>query len=637
MNPGEQRTTLTLSGRPSGGGDFEILGITAGEGNGWVFSAAVLKESLRLWEGVECFIDHALSGRSLRDLAGVCYAPQWNEAAAGVQLALKPGGPSAGLLRELGRQMLEEPAPSPRVGFSADIAFTAHDHEVARIVKIHSLDLVFNPARGGAFLRALNSTAEIDAQSARCQTLIDKEKTGMTNNQTTHEPNLQELPAEPGAEQALRQQMCAYLLDTALTAAHLPVPAAERVRKQFGGRIFDPAELNSAIEDSRALVSELTGALVVQGPGRISGMVSGEDQLTAAVHDLLGAQRPQGLEGVRPARLTGIRELYTGLTGDDAFNGGYYPERAQFASSTASLPGLLKNAMNKLIVARWEELGRSGYRWWENVVSVQHFNSLQPITGVLVGEVTLLPGVEEGAAYTELDVTDSPETGSWSKFGAYVGLTLEMFERDETHRLRLYPQKLASAGLRRISNLVGSVFTANAGVGPTMRDGYAVFESDHHNNLGSEALSAAAWEAASTKIYNQPMLQAGGSGPKQALDAKYLLVPRGLRLTAMQILYPDMEHTLNVFSENLQKGAPGDVITVPEFNDPTDWAAAADPYLAPAVILGERFGVMPEIVVADGEANGALFTNDQIRIKARHFVSVFVADHRPLFKANVAG
>ena len=66
-------------------------------------------------------------------------------------------------------------------------------------------------------------------------------------------------------------------------------------------------------------------------------------------------------------------------------------ERAQFAA-TDDLPGVLKNAMNKLILNQWEELGRSGYRWWEPVVQVEHFNSLQEITGVLVGEVTVLPG-----------------------------------------------------------------------------------------------------------------------------------------------------------------------------------------------------------------------------------------------------
>jgi len=271
------------------------------------------------------------------------------------------------------------------------------------------------------------------------------------------------------------------------------------------------------------------------------------------------------------------------------------------------------------------------------VVSVEHFSSLQAITGVLVGEVTVLPDVGEGEAYTELPISDSSETGTWTKYGGYIGLTLEMFERDETHRLRQYPRKLASAALRRISALVASVFTSASGTGPSMTDGYPVFDAAHHANLGTAALAASSWEAASKAIYNQSMLVgSGGSAPKLALDARYLLVPRDLRLTGMQILYPNWERQAQIFSENLQRGELGDVITVPEFTDANDWAAVADPRLAPGIILGERFGLMPEIFIADNERSGALFTNDELRMKVRHWVSVFVADHRPLYKANVA-
>jgi hypothetical protein len=258
--------------------------------------------------------------------------------------------------------------------------------------------------------------------------------------------------------------------------------------------------------------------------------------------------------------------------------------------------------MNKLIFDQWQELGRSGYRWWEPVVQVDILTRLQEITGVLVGEVTVLPSVAEGAAYTELSVKDSAETGSWLKYGGYVGITLEMFERDERHKLRKYQRKLASAAQRRISNLVGVCFTANSGTGPAMSDGYNVFEAPHHANLGTAALAAASWEAAGKAIYSQPMVVgSGGTAPKLALDARYLLVPRDLRLTAMNLLYPSFAHESNIFSENMQRGQMGDVITCPEFTDANDWAALADPRLAPGIILGERFGVLPEIIIADSD------------------------------------
>ena len=661
----QHRETLTGSGTVNASGSFEILAITAGTGNGWEFSAEVLQASVALWDQAECFIDHSWFGHSIRDLAGHCHSPEWDEEHKGIKLQLKPVGPSGPLLAELGKQVLEEEtAANPNVGFSADVVFTSSGKNVTNILKVLSIDLVMDPARGGAFLRALNSTypqggtmpptsqppvtvEEPAAPPAAVQAapVPAPQAAALQQQLTEDQAAVRELLNETARQQAIEQEaaearqvrlsMCGYLLDSALASSHLPAPVAERVRAQFKDRIFTAPELQAAIEDSRQMLSELTAGQSVHGPN-ISAMFTSEDQISAAIHDLLGAERPEGLQQVNPARLSGIRELYLGMTGDYDFIGGYNPSRVQFATTTASLPGVLKNALNKLIIQKWQELGRAGYRWWEPVVSVEHFNSLQSLTGVLVGEVTLLPSVAEGGPYTELDVSDSPETASWTKYGGYIGLTLEMFERDETHKLRQYPQKLASSGLRRISNLVAAIFTANSGAGPVMSDTKNVFHADH-SNLGTAALGSSSWEAASTAIYGQSMVVAsGGTAPKLALDAKYLLVPRALRLTGMQLLYPNLEHTANIHSENMQRGEYGDVITVPDWTDVTDWAAVADPRLAPAIVLAERFGLMPEIFLADNQLNGALFTNDQIRIKARHFVSIFVADYRPLYKANVA-
>ena len=573
----------------------------------------------------------------MRDLAGACSQPRWDETLNGIRLKITPCGPSARVLQDLAQQQGSKGA-RPHIGFSADLAFSASGEQVTRIEKVYSVDLVAYPARGGGFLppeqtqiHSIKQEEGMESNSIQQAVLAEDGKP-----QTTV-PSTAPTVIDPAtATQEARLSMCDCLLDATLAAAHLPAPLESSLRSRFGGSLFQPSALQTAIREARQLVSDLTGGTVIQGAGRISEMASSEDQINAALCDLLGAGRPQGLEKLQTARLSGIRELYMLMTGDTGFAGGFHPERAQF-STTTNLPALLKNAMNKLILSQWEELGRSGYRWWETVVQVEHFNSLQEITGVLVGEVTVLPSVNEGAAYTELAVKDSEESGLWGKYGGYVGLTLEMFERDETHRLRQYPRKLASAALRRISALVGDIFTANSGTGPEMADTYNVFETSHHANLGTAALTSAAWEAAGKAIYNQPLAVAsGGSAPKQALDARYLIVPRELRLAAMNLLYPSFAHESNIFSENMQKGQMGDVITCPEFTDANDWAAIADPRLAPGIILGERFGVLPEIIIADGETNGALFSNDEIRMKVRHWVSVFVADYRPLFKANVA-
>jgi len=646
----DQTTRVTLeiinpmaeSAEPEG---FLILAISAGVGNGWNFPPDVLRRSIPLWEGVECFIDHSSrddpsGSRSIRDLGGVFSSPAWEDSRQGIRLTLTPIGPAAGVVRSVGREMVEHPGVTvPRVGFSADLVLRGNRdanlegiREVQEIIKILSVDLVHNPARGGAFLQAL-SGGGLPISCMEEGVNLNKEEPAVENQPADIVPTLTDL--------------CGNLLEARLSASSLPMLACEQIRMRFADRVYNPAELNEAVESARQLVAGLSGGSVVQGPGRITAMYDTRDQLQAATDDLFGADRDPRLNGLNPARLSGIRELYLTLTGDVDMHGGYYPERTRLAT-TADFSGLVKNSMNKVIANRWRELGEAGYDWWQRISCVEHFDSLQQITGTLVGTVGDLPEVAERGEYQELVVGDSPETADWKKYGGYIPLTLELIDRDETRKLKAYPRELAAAGLRKISSLVSAVFTANSGIGPNLADGGALFNATAvttaggHKNLLTSALTAAEWDAVCTAVYNQPMLikNASGSygaGPRMAVNPRYLLVPRALQLAAMKILYPSLENTANIYSENMQRGQPGDVITVPEWTDATNWAAACDPRIAPAIFIGERFGIMPEIFLAGDELSPAVFTHDEHRLKVRHFLAVWVNDFRPLHKSNVAG
>ena len=625
-----QRARFALEGTALGGGEFEILAITAGSGNGWQFSEQTLQNSLPCWDGVECFIDHAPAGRSLRDLAGMCSQPSWDATAAGVRLHLRALGPAAELLCTLGGELLATTPPLPRIGFSADVIFTAQGRTVTQVLRVLSVDLVYEPARGGAFVRAIHSLQPDSMEENLTQTT---DSTPLTSGQ----------PSAPLHD--VQQILCSALLEASLQAAHLPEAAAIAIRARFNGGNFEPHELQTALEGARSLVSALTGAAVVQGPGRMRDMFDTHDQLQAAVDDLLGAPRSTELAGLHSARLSGIRELYLLLTGDYDLHGGYFPEHIRLAT-TADFTGLVKNSLNKVVANRWEELGRAGYNWWQRVVNVEHFSTLNQITGTLVGTVGDLPSVAEGAAYTELMIGDSPETASFTKYGGYIPLTLELIDRDETRKLRAYPQELAAAGLRKISKLVADIFTTTSGVGPSLADGGALFNTTAvtsaggHKNLLTTALSAAEWESAASAIYNQPMLVKNasgsyGTGARMAVNPRYLLVPRALQLTGMKILYPSLENAVNIYSENQQRGQPGDVITVPEWTDASDWAAVCDPRIVPGIFVGERFGLLPEIFIAGDPTSPAVFSNDEHRLKVRHFMAVWVNDFRPLHKSNV--
>src|SRR5258706_2923759 len=82
----EQRATLAASAEINADGEFEILAITAGVGNGWTFGEETLKASLPMWEGVNTFIDHGSlwQGRSVRDLCGGGTGPGLDEQTRGI-------------------------------------------------------------------------------------------------------------------------------------------------------------------------------------------------------------------------------------------------------------------------------------------------------------------------------------------------------------------------------------------------------------------------------------------------------------------------------------------------------------------------------------------------------------------------
>jgi hypothetical protein len=639
---------------------FDILPINAGEakGHGISFSAAVLKASLKLWDNLPCFLDHDYTGmQSVKNLAGALHAPAWNEKEQGIQAQLLPAGPGATALQALRLAARSDPALMAAVGFSAHLYIVQKDGQVQSITKVNSVDCVIDPARGGKFL----STLEFNQGD---QTMEDEEVTAVGSEDTEATQELLQAQKKVEAtkktgDESLRQlrlQTCRTLLKVSLEASKLPQPIQDRIDHRFGRQIeqgipFEPAELESAIAEEQEMVSKLTAGGVIQGPGRVTSMVTSTDAIEAAASDLFGVARDERLAKVKPARLTGIRELYLMLTGDYDLHGGYYGERIQLAT-TADFTGLVKNALNKIVNNQWELLGQAGYDWWKSIVHVEHFNSLNDITGMLVGTVGTLPTVAEGAEYTELPIGDSPEVASFVKYGGYIPLTLELIDRDNVSRLTGYAKELGNATLRKYSALIAGIFTANSAVGPTMADGGALFNATAvttaggHANLLTTAIGAdyTAWNAIALSMYNQPMLvknAAGyyGTGPKMAIEPKYALVPRALKAAAQALFVPRWASDVISIASI---GGPSwagqvEVVTVPDWTDATDYAAVIDPAIAPGIIVGERFGLMPEIYTAGNDTDPAVFMNDETRIKVRMFAAVLVQDFRPLHKENVAG
>ena len=465
-----------------------------------------------------------------------------------------------------------------------------------------------------------------------------------------------ELLGEQARQQALDAQLqqseqtlialCENLLSSALSASKLPNVTQERIRAQFKGTVFQAVELQAAIDGAKKEIAALLDAHNIAGPGRqnIGGMVTGIDSFRAALADLLEAPRPDGLENIKAARLSGIREAYILGTGDQSFMGGFYPE---YALAGAEFTNVTADLLNKKLLKAWEDY-KAVYGWWEKITTTEHFTNLQDVKWLKTGAIGSLPSITRGGEYTELPIGDNKETSAWYKYGGYIAILLEDIINDDVRALRRLPIEAAMGGIRNISEQVAAIFTSNSGAGPTLNDTGALFNATAvttkggHANLLTTALGTdyTAWEAVSSAIYNQPMLVKNatgyyGTGKKQAIDPRYILVPRALRGATNDLFVERKGGTAFPNTNGQSWYGMVEPLTVPEWTDATDWAAAVDPKYCQSIMIGEIFGIKPQIYTANRETDAAMFANDESRIKVRQFLNVGVADFRGLHKSNV--
>jgi hypothetical protein len=366
--------------------------------------------------------------------------------------------------------------------------------------------------------------------------------------------------------------------------------------------------------------------------------MTGIEQLEKALDALIAGTQPPS--GVRP--LSGIREAYVLLSGDYEMTGLFHSERVFLASVTsATMPGMVANALNKRVANLFQEYPR----WWEKIVHVEDFNTLQQVKWITLGGIGELPTVAEGAAYTELTWADKTEPVDFVKKGGFLGITLEAIDKDDTRKLRAAPRALAQSAWLALSRTLSAVFTQTAGVGPVMSDGKALFHIDHAN-LGTTALSYTSFAAARTAMRKQTELHSA-----QRLGTltapKYLLVPPDLEMTALTVLGSEgVPGTANNDANAFARGNVHDarlasarerVIVMDLWTDTNDWAAAADPLLYPALGLGFRYGRSPEVFSVASPTSGLMFTHDTLPVKVRFFFAAGPMDWRGLYKANVAG
>lgn len=375
----------------------------------------------------------------------------------------------------------------------------------------------------------------------------------------------------------------------------------------------------------------------------VGAMRTAADEVQAALNWLLGDVRTP-----MPApHMRNLRDLYLAVTGDVNFWGVFNPDYARLQSANSgTLAGMAVNALNRAVMLHYDNM--LTYRWYEQVVHVlPHDGSTQQLQLVHMDGLATLPAVAEGAAYTEATTGDSKETASFTKYGSYVGITLEMIRRSDIARIQAIPRLLVQAAIRRRSAAIASIFTSN----PTLADDSTTLFHTNHGNSDTTAFSSVAWEAARTRLFEQVV---PGTGKPLGLWPTFCLVPielYGAALTAFgygsgDVGKPNSAGTAqepNIYAFS-RPGDPRPIpVVVPDWSDATDWAYIVDPRLQPVVVMayaGAPAGgvhALPELFEVRSETAGLIFSHDTLPVKVRDWWAYGVATHVGVGRNAVTG
>ena len=603
----------------------------------WLLPAELLAASATLFEGRPCYLDHAnridawgnRQEPSVSRLIGITSGVHWSETEQALMGTLRlydaaPGSPGH-LVGVLLDQILADRAkglPVPPIGLSAVLFHTVDtdadsgERVTTAIHYVESVDLVYDPGAAGYIrnaLAALPTDSGPPHPSHFCHHA----------SRITH----------PKGDHPMSEE---------LTPDSTPSPAAQ------APALDTLAPLTAQIRRMDAQIAHLSTALALQAegdtirdvaaPSPVRGMRSSLDQVETAVEAMLSGTRPAG--DVVP--LSGIRELYTLLSGDYEMTGRFDGERVHLANvNSSTMAGLVANALNKRVV----NIFQSYPKWWAPAVTEMDFATLQSVRWITLGGIGELPTVAEGAAYTELTWDDNTETAAFVKKGGYLGLTIEAIDKDDTSRLRAAPRALAQGAWMTLGKTIAALFTANAGAGPTLADGTVAFHATR-GNIGDTAFSHTGWEA--TKL---AMMKYGELNSNERLAGltkpRFAWVPVDLESTAIaqfasgegQVGSADYnvnaDALANALTDRLQR-ARERVIVCPFWTDVNDWAAQADPNLYPGLGLGYRYGRTPEVFSVASPTAGLMFSNDTMPVKVRFFFATGITDWRAWYKHIVA-
>ncbi len=642
------------------GHDVRVTIIQGGKSvNGYYYDEQALQQIARMVEGARAYADHGRSEadqqtRSVRDMIGFYrdaqhFSPTSDSPHGRVDATLHILEAAAWLWSIIQEAVaLDKP---DLIGLSIDIFGNWQQSEerkvkhVTRVLSLNSCDIVTRPSAGGAFQRILHShdtqgephmmtsesleqasdeqaqTGNGAASSPPASHSSPSANTGASQAETTEQSRVME--AQQAAIQTalaeIQREKCALLLERRLMESQLPEAARQHLHQQFGGRIFESAELETGIGNLRSMLAGLRASGIITGNGyekpATGHMISEAEKIQAAFDGMFDLDIDSARLGNVRA-FSSIREAYSRVTGDASVAG--FSDRSTLGlirvsenapmsriseadTTTASFSYLLGTSMNKRLLKDYQAWPAE----WQRFCTIAPIKDFKQQTRVRLGAFGSLSTVAEDTAYTTISLTDTAATYVPTKRGNLVTVSRETIVNDDLFAIKQIPTKLAVAAAYTLAEFVYSFLSSN----PNIYDGNALFTSGApHSNLGSAALSTASMQSGVTAMREQTNF----AGKRLGLRPSFLIVPAELEFVAMVV--------------TKSAGVPGSVnndinpmlgyvtpIVSPQLTNTSQWFFAADPKVIDTIEIGFVGGqVNPVLLIQDQPLYGLNFTQDVV-------------------------
>ncbi len=291
---------------------------------------------------------------------------------------------------------------------------------------------------------------------------------------------------------------------------------------------------------------------------------------------------------------------------------------AGFTQSGSDFPILLENTMHKALQAAYAVAALT----WNRFCATGSVSDFRAHNRYRVGSLSNLDSKTELGEFKSKTIPDGEKSSiAAGTKGNIINLSREMVINDDLGAFVGLSASLGRAAARTIESDVYAVLALNAGMGPTMSDGKALFDPDHGNIAVDGVWSVAVLESMRTKMATQK--DVGGNDYLDLRPAVLLAsISNGGELRVINDSQYDPDTANKLQRPNMVRGLFRDVVDTPRLSAGRGYAFA-DPGEAPVIEVAFLDGAQePFLEVQEG------FDVDGSRHKVRLDFGIAAIDYR---------